>query len=114
MLLVRGLYEVVERAITATGQCLLAPQIKVATYWTSLSHPVDDILPWYPEHGAMEQYHSEFTTLCRTRHKRRAWILSACRRGSLPPTGWSCPRHGCAAPDNSWGFVPEHLYASFG
>lgn len=58
----RVVYEVVERTITAEGQGLLIPQIDVATYWTSLSDAPEEILPWYPDHGTMEQYHSEYKT----------------------------------------------------
>ncbi|MHB8348687.1 MAG: IS1380 family transposase [Acidiferrobacterales bacterium] len=59
---VRVVYEIVERTITARGQHLLAPEIEVASYWTSLTDPVDEILPWYPDHGTMEQFHSEYKT----------------------------------------------------
>ncbi len=38
------------------------PEIEVATYGVSLADPVADILPWYPDHGTMEQYHSEYKT----------------------------------------------------
>ncbi len=58
----RVVYEVVERTITAEGQPLLFPNIEVATYWTSLAQDPTDILPWYPDHGTMEQYHSEYKT----------------------------------------------------
>ena len=59
---VRVVYQVVERTITAQGQVLLLPDIEVATYWTSLADDPSDILPWYPDHGTMEQYHSEYKT----------------------------------------------------
>jgi hypothetical protein len=58
----RIVYEVIERTSTASGQMLCVPEVEVATYWTSLADPVADILPWYPDHGTMEQYHSEFKT----------------------------------------------------
>lgn len=58
----RVIYEVIERTSTVTGQVLLFPDIEVATYWTSLPHDPVDILPWYPDHGTMEQYHSEYKT----------------------------------------------------
>lgn len=58
----RIVYEVVERTSTADGQLLLVPQIEVATYWTSLAHEPAKVLPWYPDHGTMEQYHSEYKT----------------------------------------------------
>ncbi len=59
----RCVYPVIERTITADGgQILLIPDIEVAAYWTSLSAPPDDVLPWPPDHGTMEQYHSEVKT----------------------------------------------------
>ncbi len=58
----RIVYEVVERTSTADGQLLLLPQIDVATYWTSLPDEPAKVLPWYPDHGTMEQYHSEYKT----------------------------------------------------
>lgn len=59
---VRVAYEVIERTITATGQHLLTPEIEVATYWTSLTAPVEEVLPLYPDHGTMEQFHAEYKT----------------------------------------------------
>ena len=59
---VRVVYQVVERTITAQGQVLLLPDVEAATYWTSLPEDPADILPWYPDHGTMEQYHSEYKT----------------------------------------------------
>ena len=38
------------------------PEVEVATYWTSLDAPAEAVLPWYPDHGTMEQYHSEYKT----------------------------------------------------
>ena len=58
----RCVYQVIERTITADGQILLIPDIEVAAYWTSLTATPDDVLPWYPDHGTMEQYHSEVKT----------------------------------------------------
>ena len=59
---VRLVYQAIERTINAKGQTLLAPEIEVATYWTSLTAPVAEVLPLYPDHGTMEQYHSEYKT----------------------------------------------------
>lgn len=56
----RIVYQVVERTITPDGQILCVPDIEVATYWTSLADPASELLPWYPDHGTMEQYHSEY------------------------------------------------------
>ncbi len=58
----RVVYQVVERTITAEGQILLIPEVEVTTYWTSLEVPAEAVLPWYPEHGTLEQYHSEYKT----------------------------------------------------
>ncbi len=58
----RCVHQVIERTVTADGQILLIPNIKVAAYWTSLTAPPDDVLPWYPDHGTMEPYHSEVKT----------------------------------------------------
>ena len=58
----RIVYEVIERTSTASGQMLSVPEIEVATYGVFLADPVADILPWYPDHGTMEQYHSEYKT----------------------------------------------------
>ncbi len=34
----------------------------MATYWKSLADTAEEILPWYPDHGTMEQYHAEYKT----------------------------------------------------
>ncbi len=52
----------IERRSTAPGQLLFVPEIEAATYWTSLSDTAEEILPWYPDHGTMEQYHAEYKT----------------------------------------------------
>ena len=41
---------------------LLLPDVEAATYWTFLQEDPADILPWYPDHGTMEPYHSEYQT----------------------------------------------------
>ncbi len=56
------MYQVIERTVTADGQILLLPDIEIAAYWTSLTASPDDVLPWNPDHGTMEQYHSEVKT----------------------------------------------------
>ncbi len=58
----RCVYQVIERTITADCQILLIPDIEVSVYWTSVTATPDDVLPWYPDHGTMEQYHSEVET----------------------------------------------------
>lgn len=51
-----------ERTITADGQILLIPGIEVESYWASLAASPNEVLPWYPHHGTMEQHHSEVKT----------------------------------------------------
>lgn len=58
----RCVYQVIERTVTADGPILLIPDIEIAVYWTSLTASPDDVLPWNPDHGTMEQYHSEVKT----------------------------------------------------
>lgn len=60
--LIRCIYQVTERTITAKGQWLLLPEIEVETYWTSLSDEPDTIIEQYHQHGTSEQYHSEIKT----------------------------------------------------
>ena len=58
-------FEVVERTALANGQVLIASEIEVAVYYTSLDAPASRIIQFYREHGTMEQFHSELKTLCR-------------------------------------------------
>jgi hypothetical protein len=55
-------FEVVERTALANGQVLIAPEIEVAVYYTSLEAPASRIIQLYREHGTMEQFHSELKT----------------------------------------------------
>lgn len=53
---------VTERTITKTGQRLLLPEIEVEGWWTNLVLPEEQIIQLYQDHGASEQFHSEFKT----------------------------------------------------
>jgi len=53
---------VIERTITATGQIMLAPELEVQTWWTSLEVDEAEIIRLYEEHGTCEQFHSEIKT----------------------------------------------------
>ena len=61
----RVVFEVTERTTTATGQMLLAPEIEIASYWTSLGPrqaTPDEVIQLYRDHGTSEQFHSEVKT----------------------------------------------------
>ena len=55
----RIVYEVIRRTIDHNGQYLVIPKLDVATYWTSLNLPPDQIGELYHQHGTSEQFHSE-------------------------------------------------------
>ena len=55
-------FEVVERTTLANGQVLIAPEIEVTAWYTSLDQPVSRIIKLYCDHGTSEQYHSELKT----------------------------------------------------
>lgn len=55
----RVIYRVVERTILTNGQILLAPEIEVDTFWTSLPDAPEAIIRLYADHGTSEQFHSE-------------------------------------------------------
>jgi hypothetical protein len=58
----RVVFEVIERTITADGQTLLVPDIKINTWWTSFGPRMatpDEVIAIYKAHGTSEQYHSE-------------------------------------------------------
>jgi hypothetical protein len=55
----RIVFKVTERTSLANGQMLLAPDIEVETWWTSLPNQEDDIFYLYCEHATCEQFHSE-------------------------------------------------------
>jgi len=56
---VRIVYQVIERTISEDGQYLLATEIEVQNWWTSLTCSVEDIIRLYKNHGTSEQFHSE-------------------------------------------------------
>ena len=41
---------------------MLVPDVDVATWWTSLANPEDEIIRLYEEHATCEQFHSEIKT----------------------------------------------------
>jgi hypothetical protein len=55
----RIVFEVTARTILANGQMLVAPDIQVQTWTTSLGDSSDDIIQLYREHATCEQFHSE-------------------------------------------------------
>jgi hypothetical protein len=55
----RVVFEVIQRTITADGQRLLVPEIEIATFWTSLKLPAQQVIELYHQHGTSEQFHSE-------------------------------------------------------
>jgi hypothetical protein len=55
----RVVFEVIERTIAADGQRLLVPEIEIATFWTSLKLPAQQVIELYHQHGTSEQFHSE-------------------------------------------------------
>jgi hypothetical protein len=58
----RVVFEVTRRTTLPNGQMLLEPEVEVATWWTSLDLPVDEVIDLYHEHGTSEQFHSELKT----------------------------------------------------
>ena len=58
----RIVYEITERTIDKTGQCLLFPDIDLNMFWTNLGWSDDEIIESYHAHGECEQYHSELKT----------------------------------------------------
>ena len=77
----RVVYEVIERTILANGQRLCVPEIEVATYWCNVEATPEEVLPTYPEHGTMEQFHSLRHEGPRRERARRleAWNRSGAR-----------------------------------
>jgi hypothetical protein len=51
---------VVERTIDKTGQLLLAPELEMEGWWTSLDVPEDEVIQLYADHVTSEQFLSEF------------------------------------------------------
>jgi hypothetical protein len=51
--------EVTERTIDRKGQHLLAPEIELEGWWTSLDLPAKEVIEHYLYHGTHEQFHAE-------------------------------------------------------
>lgn len=58
----RLVVRVIERTIDKRGQMLIQPKIELEGWWTSLYLPEKEIIKLYEDHGASEQFHSEFKT----------------------------------------------------
>jgi len=52
-------FEITEIKIDKKGQKLLIPEIKIDTYWSSLTDDAEKIIKLYHQHGESEQFHSE-------------------------------------------------------
>lgn len=57
---IRRVMRVVERTIDKKGQLLLAPELEMEGWWTSLDIPEHEVIQLYADHGTSEQFHSEF------------------------------------------------------
>lgn len=53
---------VIERTIDKHGQVLVAPELEIEGWWTSLELPAEKIIKLYENHGLSEQFHSEIKT----------------------------------------------------
>lgn len=58
----RLIVQVTERTIDKKGQHLLAPEIELEGWWTTLALPIEEVIELYKHHGMHEQFHSEFKT----------------------------------------------------
>ena len=58
----RLVVRVVERTIDRKGQHLLAPEIELQGWWTSLEVANEKVIALYKHHGTHEQFHSEIKT----------------------------------------------------
>jgi len=58
----RLIVKVVERPIDKKGQHLLASEIELEGWWTTLSCSSEEVIELYKHHGTHEQFHSEFKT----------------------------------------------------
>jgi hypothetical protein len=61
---VRRVLRLIERSIDKRGQVLIAPELTLEGWTTSLpaSFSANDIIALYADHGTHEQFHSEFKT----------------------------------------------------
>lgn len=55
----RLVVEVTERTIDKRGQRLIAPEVELQGWWTSLDAAPEEIVKLYQAHGTHEQFHSE-------------------------------------------------------
>lgn len=55
----RLVVEVTERTIDKKGQRLLAPEVELQGWWTTLDAAPEEIIKLYKSHGTHEQFHSE-------------------------------------------------------
>ena len=58
----RLVVQVTERTIDKRGQRLLAPEVELQGWWTTLELPPEEIVKLYKGHGTHEQFHSEIKT----------------------------------------------------
>lgn len=58
----RLIARITERIIDKRGQHLLAPDIELEGWWTSLDRPAKEVIGLYKHHGTHEQFHSEIKT----------------------------------------------------
>ncbi len=58
----RLILRVTERTIDRKGQMLIAPEIELEGWWTSLKLPESKVIELYAGRGASEQFHSEIKT----------------------------------------------------
>jgi hypothetical protein len=52
----------VERTIDRHGQRLIAPDLEIEGWWTTLDLPEKQVIELYEDHGTSEQFHSELKT----------------------------------------------------
>lgn len=65
---IRRVMRVVEQTIDKRGLSLPAPDIEVEGWWTSLTLEGQQIIDLYSDHGASEQFYSEFKTILDIEH----------------------------------------------
>ena len=58
----RRVMQVTERSIDKGGQRLITPTIEIEGWWTNLTLTDEQVIKLYQDHGASEQFHSEFKT----------------------------------------------------
>lgn len=58
----RLIVKVIERTIDKKGQHLLAAEVELEGWWTTLTAKAEEVIELYKHHGMHEQFHSEFKT----------------------------------------------------